>query len=255
MTKLWVCCFVVVCCVVGLSSCQTLPNNAKYFWCSTLYNPFYPLNPTNQTIPLRNGTQFDPSNYPQPEFKVLPSIAPITSETQVQLIITVNSSICNGCKNVYFSAPAPVSLSATIPTNEQTSLDFAAASIPQNTTKIVLCSLYDSQGGTLLAQYNVTLQRYPVKSQQVKINYQSMGLIVEQKPWFPMGFYLPWNAKFVGIAVDEVRNMMQTPLPYRPQVPFTQEYLSYLNLSAAMGSRVHVDIYSLAEQPDSQSKW
>jgi len=233
-----------------------LPNDAKYFWCSELYDPVYPLNPTNLTIPLRNNTHFNPANYPQPDFKVSGSLSLYTFETEVELLVWAGKDLCSSCSSVYFLATSgTTSVDQTISLGEESSVSLAADELSLNQATEFSCSVFTSQGGSLLATQSVVLRRYSPNKQEVKIDYRSKGLIVEGNAWIPMGFYLPWDAKFSPFAAYEVRNGMQTPLPYRPEVPPSAEFLSFLDQANAMGTRVHFDIYELSQQPNSPEKW
>ena len=240
-----------------------LPNDAKYFWCSTLYNPYYPLNPTNESIPLLNVTQFNPEHYPQPSFKVLPSLSLYTNnDNNGELIVFVNNSICGGfsCVEVNFTVvnlqTQEKILSQPIQTEVTNYIPFPL-NFSINSTNILQCIVEVSGSSTALGQQNITIRYYSYYGNQVVIDYRSMGLLVNNKPWIPMGYYHQWTPGdlFVGIALNEARNELSTPLPYRPPIPFEQDFLNYLDLAGAMGNRVHIDLYGLSEEPNSQTKW
>lgn len=248
--------------VISVCSCQTypnLPNNAEYFWCSQLYNPYYPLNPYNFSLPLLNDT--DHFNYPQPEIQVSPeySLYPNQANT-ANVLVKANATACGGCLNVYGEISynnATISKSS-ISVNNNELFEFPLSSIPKNATSQILVSIYkDSNYNTLLFSQEIDINIFSSKNDQVYIDYLSKGLIVYEKPWFPMGFYFAWDTpdKFVLLAVDETRNAMQTPLPYRPPTPPNSEFIDYMTLASDMRTKVHFDMYELSEEANSETKW
>ena len=86
-----------------LSAKQT-KDFSSHFWCSKLYNPYYPLNPTNETLPLSNITSFDSNRYPPPPLVVIPSYTPILLNSQTALLyLTINTTLLNISSPIYFS--------------------------------------------------------------------------------------------------------------------------------------------------------
>ena len=252
----------IVLCTVGLFGMvqsSGLPNDAKYFWCSQLYNPYYPLNPTNTSLPLVNRT----ISYPQPSFRVLPASSLISnSETTTNLLIRANSTACapQSCSSIFVKATNSDGVfvgQSAIQTDTLVKFSISLASFPKNQTSNVTTTFYTSAGGQILYSEEVTIAIYEYRFSQVSIDYSSYGLKVFDKPWFPVGFYYPWSTKdkFISISVDEMRNNMQAPLPYRPTTPPEDDFLEYMEMASNMRMRVHFDMYTLSQEPNSPEKW
>ena len=254
----------VVLLLFGCVCCQShlaLPNDAKYFWCSQLYNPYYPLNPLNISLPLINASS--EFSYPQPAFQVLPAQSLFSDAVETgELLISANSSGCGvtPCASVFVDVSYQnTSISQDfVLTDIQTFFTFPLSALPKNQSSVLLCSVYSPDRSTLLHQQAVEINLFSPIEQQVYIDYASKGLLVFEKPWIPMGFYYFWeNAqkKFVSLAIDEVRNAMQSTIPYGAPLPPTSQLMEYIDLASKMRTRVHFDMHEIGTLPNTASKW
>jgi len=251
-------CFVLVF-FVSFSFGSELPNDGKYFWCSQLYNPYYPLNPTNVSLPFVNRT----FHYTPPSFRALPASSLISgSSLTADLLLRANETGCiTKCTSVYFQVYS--NITDTVLLEQYLGVDYDATvtiditTLNNNQRNLLTVLFYDVLGGNILDSQSLYLDIFDYNANQVSIDYASQGLQVFDKPWFPVGFYYPWSEpeKYVGLATDEMRNNMQTPLPYRPPTPPTSEFLNYMDLAGRMRMRVHFDMYELSQSPNSQEKW
>ena len=244
---------------VSFSFGAELPNDGKYFWCSQLYNPYYPLNPTNVSLPFVNRT----FHYTPPSFRALPASSLISgSSSTADLLLRANETGCIvACTSVYVEIYSndtnAVLLEQYLAVDYDATVTVEIASLNNNQRNLLTVLFYDAPGGNILDSQSVYLDIFDYNENQVSIEYASQGLQVYDKPWFPVGFYFPWNEpeKYIMHATDEMRNNMQSPLPKVPPTPPTNDFLNYMDLAGRMRMRVYFDMHDLVQSTNTPEKW
>ena len=242
---------------LGSSDSFHLPNDAKYFWCSELYNPYYPLSPINESLP------FIPRHPPTPSplSRVTPtySLFPLTASSG-GLLVWVNATACSpSCPSVQMqirlSPQSEILSNVSVPTNQRVTVLFPMQSIAPNATSAVYYQFM--QGMQIVDSGRVMISRYQARDDQVVIDYYSQGLLVNGLPYIPMGYYYYWSdtKRMIGLSQDEIHNAMQTPLPYNIPLPPPDDFMQYMDMVGSLGMRVHLDLHALAQSANSAQKW
>ncbi len=187
-----------------------------------------------------------------PVLTVLPGRSLYTSETEGCLLVTVAAGLTG--KTLHFSAKSAAGLQvdAQVPGGKRTRVPLPLAQLPDGPTQL---TAELREGETPLASATVTVRKAPPKPNEVKIDYETRGLIVDGLPWFPFGYYciyppgdLPDQEAPQGFNMSCAYQSEHRPDHYG-------EIRAYLDRCAAVGMKVHYDIREIAQQEPSDAKW
>lgn len=102
------------------------------------------------------------------------------------------------------------------------------------------------QLGTQLLQQTALIRKLPPKANAVKINRLHNSLVVDEMPYFPLGFYC-YPPVQETLAEEEVVRGFNMMSPYQKIASNTlPERLQYLDRCAALGMKVHYNLLSIA---------
>ena len=108
----------------------------------------------------------------------------------------------------------------------------------------MLCRLVNKKGKPMEVLF--TLEKLHPKYNEVKINRLTGGLIVDDVPFFPFGFYC-YSPVHPTLAEEEVVNGFNMMSPYqRIQDATLSERRAYMDRCAALGMKVHYNLLSVA---------
>ncbi len=122
-----------------------------------------------------------------------------------------------------------------------------------NKIAIGLAPLHDStriqvilQRGTQQLRGEVLLRKRPYRANAVKINRHTGSLIVDQLPYFPLGFYC-YSPVQETLAEEEVHRGFNMISPYQEiSAGNIAERKKYMDRCAALGMKVHYNLLSIA---------
>ncbi len=187
-----------------------------------------------------------------PVLTVLPGRSVYTSETEGCLLVTVAAGLAG--KTLQFSAKSAGGLQVTadVPGGKRTRVSLPLAQLPDGATPL---TAELREGDMALASATVTVRKAPPKPNEVKIDYESRGLIVDGLPWFPFGYYCTYPC---GDLPDQ-----EAPQGFNMSCAYQSEHRpdhfgeihAYLDRCAANGMKVHYDIREVAQQEASDAKW
>jgi len=114
---------------------------------------------------------------------------------------------------------------------------------PKNGQNEINCEIWSK--AKKLATLKVTVTKLPPKSNAVKIDRLTGGLIVDDLPFFPYGFYC-YSPVQPTLSEEEVVNGFNMMSPYQKITAETREERQrYLDRCAELGMKVHYNLLSL----------
>ena len=187
---------------------------------------------------------------------VVPGRIPYTNEAAAALIVLPAAGL-RGKRLAVTIACAGVELAAERPVicGVRNTLTVPLAQLPEGRSTLLCTLLAD---GKELAVARTELLRVPPKQGAVKIDGVSRGLLVDDLPLLPFGFYCVFPVG--SLPEDEATQGFTHIAPYQSRAEgHTAETLAqiraYLDRCAALGLKVHYDIRQLAQAPASEEKW
>ena len=187
-----------------------------------------------------------------PVLTVQPGRSLYTSEQEGCLLVSVASGLAGRALQFSATSPGGLSVKADVPGGKRTRVPLELGQLPVAATQLA-AELRD--GDTILASATVTIRKFPPAPNEVKIDYESRGLIVDGLPWFPFGYYCIYPGS--DLAEEEA------PLGFNMSCAYQSEHRpdhfaeirEYLDRCAAVGVKVHYDIREVAQQEASDAKW
>jgi hypothetical protein len=186
----------------------------------------------------------------EPAMTVLPGRSLYTSEETGCLLVTVAASLAN--ETLRFSATADngFQVEADVRGGIRSRVPFEVSKLPQGKTRLT-CQL--KRGGETVSVADVWLRKEPPKPNEVKIDYESRGLIVDGLPCFPFGFYCIFPGNVVaGTEAPHGFNMIAA---YQNANRDPTQIRAYFDRCARVGMKVHYDIRTIAQAEPSPAKW
>jgi len=120
---------------------------------------------------------------------------------------------------------------------------FPLVNLPQGDSRVT-CRLLAR--GVELARATATVTRLPHRPNAVKIDRIGGGLIVDDLPFFPVGFYC-YSPVQPGLPEEEVVRGFNTISPFQSNDPETlDERRAYMDRCAELGMKVHYQLLSVA---------
>jgi len=137
-----------------------------------------------------------------------------------------------------------VLVAGVFPENDRRlTVPFPLVNLPQGDSRVT-CRLLAR--GVELARATTVVTRLPHRPNAVKVDRISGGLIVDDLPFFPVGFYC-YSPVQSGLAEEEVVRGFNTMSPYQPNDPETlEERREYMDQCAALGMKVHYQLLRVA---------
>lgn len=164
-----------------------------------------------------------------------------TTETRADLIIVPPAIWQGWTAKVSLNGPGFPLVEQMVQLEETVSIPIAMA--PVTDTNEVQVSI---QIGAQRFEYLALLHKLPHQFNAVKINRRTGGLIVEELPYFPAGFYC-YPPVQETLAEEEVVRGFNMMSPYQVINPRTlAERIRYLDRCAALGMKVHYNLLSVA---------
>jgi hypothetical protein len=169
--------------------------------------------------------------------RLFPRYSLITSEPQVEMVVTLAESLNLDGITVELTGPdlPPVRQAAS---SHQMRIPLEAKGLADGIYPVT-CRVH--RGHEILGEATASFQKAPPKPNEVKIDSLSRGLIVEGLPFVPFGFYTYYPLK-EGIIDGEVVNGFNLFSPYHggPHSPEQlQAIRQYLDRCAAVGMKVN----------------
>ncbi|MBT4611356.1 MAG: hypothetical protein HOC05_15040, partial [Gemmatimonadetes bacterium] len=131
----------------------------------------------------------------------------------------------------------------TVTRGRQWTAAFPLASLPQGETDVT-CRLYLNERS--LGQVSTTIVRLPVHSPSVKIDRLTGGLIADDLPFLPVGYYC-YSPVQPTLAEEEVVRGFSVMSPYQSNDPITRaERRAYMDRAAELGMKVHYQLLQVA---------
>lgn len=164
-----------------------------------------------------------------------------TTEAKADLIIIPPAQLGTWPAKVRLEAPGFPIIDQLIQLEAETHVAVGLGPVLDST--IVQISI---QLGTQVIQQTALIRKLPPQANAVKINRLHNSLVVDELPYFPLGFYCYPPVQETLAAEEVVRgfNMMS---PYQKIVSNTlAERLQYLDRCAALGMKVNYNLLSVA---------
>lgn len=164
-----------------------------------------------------------------------------TSETSADLIIVPPARWQGWTAKVSLSGKGFPLIEKLVQLEETVSVPVAL--VPLADTSMVRVAI---QIGTQRFQSRAVLQKRPLQFNAVKINRRTGGLIVDDLPYFPAGFYC-YPPVQETLAEEEVVRGFNMMSPYQVVTPATlPDRIRYMDRCAALGMKVHYNLLSVA---------
>ncbi|HKK76468.1 MAG TPA: chitobiase/beta-hexosaminidase C-terminal domain-containing protein [Saprospiraceae bacterium] len=164
-----------------------------------------------------------------------------TAETSADLIIVPPVKWQGWTAKVSLSGKSFPLVEKLVQLQETVSVPIALA--PVSDTSIVRVTI---QIGAERFQSRALLRKLPAQFNAVKINRRTGGLIVDELPYFPAGFYC-YPPVQETLAEEEVVRGFNMMSPYQVITPATlPDRIRYLDRCAALGMKVHYNLLSVA---------
>jgi hypothetical protein len=164
-----------------------------------------------------------------------------TSEVKANLIIIPPAHLSNWPAKVRLEAPGFPIIDQLVQLEKETRIPVALAPVLDST--LVEISI---QMGTQTIRQTAVIRKLTPKANAVKINRLYSSLIVDDLPYFPLGFYC-YPPVQATLAEEEVVRGFNMISPYQKIAAATlPERLLYLDRCAALGMKVHYNLLSIA---------
>ncbi|MCC7495620.1 MAG: hypothetical protein IT204_24935 [Fimbriimonadaceae bacterium] len=187
--------------------------------------------------------------------RVTPGRSFYTTETVGHLLASVRPEAPAAGLRLEAAAGA-LRLQRAVRPGERVALEFDAQQLPAGPAVPVTARLL--AGDRLIGEQTTELRRLPPRANEVKIDYRHGGLIVDDLPQFPCGFYVQFPGD--GIAAEEAPYGITHLAPYRGEASAltSDERIArmraVLDRYATLGLRVHLDIKRLATAAQSPER-
>jgi hypothetical protein len=185
-----------------------------------------------------------------PAMTILPGRSVYTDETDGCLLVKVSRGLQGQTLRFMATTPNGLNVEASVRGGARTRVPLNLAKLPEGATVVTgrLC-----RGAQILAIASVAVRKASPKPNEVKIDYESRGLIVDGLPWLPFGFYCIFPA--TGLAETEAPQGFNMIAAYQDANRDFDQIRAYLDRCAQVGMRVHYDIRAIAQAEPSAAKW
>ena len=185
-----------------------------------------------------------------PLVTVTPGRSLYTWEDSGCLLVTVSQRVAGPRLRFIATGEGGLRLEADVRAGALTRVPLDVAALPQGATRVTGRLERDGQP---LGVAEVVVRKAPPKPNEVKIDYESRGLIVEGLPWLPFGFYCIFPPG--ELAAAEAPQGFNMIAAYQNVARDGDQIRAYLDRCAQVGMKVHYDIRALAQSEPSEAKW
>jgi len=186
-----------------------------------------------------------------PTMTVLPGRSLYTAEQTGCLLVTVSPALKG--RALRFTATGGgdgVRIEAEVKAGARTRIPLDVARLPQGVTRL---TAQLTRGGDVVGIAGITLRKAPPKPNEVKVDYENRGLIVDGLPFFPCGFYCVFPA--ADLAAAEAPQGFNMIAAYQDAARDPDQIRAYMDRCAQVGMKVHYDIRAIAQAEPSPAKW
>lgn len=186
----------------------------------------------------------------QPAMTILPGRSLYTSEQAGCLLVTVAHSLAGEILRFAATADSGFRVETDVRGGIRSRVPFDVRKLPQGKTRLT-CQL--RRGNETVGVAEAWIRKEPPKPNEVKIDYESRGLIVDGLPCLPFGFYciFPGNT----VAAAEAPHGFNMIAAYQNANRDATQIRAYFDRCARVGIKVHYDIRTIAQAEPSPAKW
>ena len=175
------------------------------------------------------------------DIEIFPKYSFFSREDSAQLILLRSGAELDGPLSVRVLHHDDVLAQAEIQDAKRTIISFPLNAIPAG-THLLVAEIRD-QSGRLREKY-AEVTRLPAKPNEVKIDLETGGLIVDGLPFIPFGFYC--SMPLGDLPEQEVVRGFNTIGPYQLNLPEgLADRKAYMDRCARLGLKVHYGLNSL----------
>ncbi|UCH34152.1 MAG: hypothetical protein JSV65_16665 [Armatimonadota bacterium] len=185
-----------------------------------------------------------------PVMTLLPGRSIYTSEETGCLLVGVSDGLAGETLRFIASADNGLRIEADVRGGARNRVEVNLARLPNGVNQF---TGELRRGEEVVAIAETVLRTGPPKANEVGIDYENRGLIVDGLPWFPFGFYCIFPpGELPAAEAPQGFNMIAA---YQNAARDPAQVRAYLDRCAEVGMKVHYDIRAIAQAEPSPEKW